>query len=157
ELIDHVAAQVARLQHVAAVEVGPDIKVLVADRVGGATALPEIIGEAQVRVNDPISIAVDQALDAVAEDIILVVGLQLEHAPVAQVLVILLGRGQLVLVVIGVGPGLRRTTLGLLGEVTFRIVGVGIDTVGAQLVAGAGAIAAIGPVPGAVIGQVVGP
>src|SRR5262249_22127950 len=142
--------------HVAAIEVGPDVKGLVANRVGQTAGLPEIIGEAQVGVNDPIPIAVDQALDAVAEHVILVVGLLLQHAAVARVLVILLGRGQLVFVVIDVGPGLGRGPLGFLGEVALRIIGICVDTIGAQLIARPGTIAAIGPVPGPVVGQVIG-
>src|SRR5262249_23212220 len=135
------------------VQVGPDIEVLVADRERRAAALPKIIGELGRR-----GVAADDHvfLYSIPKGIILEVHFLLERAAVARVLVILLGRGQLVAVVKGVGPGLGRAALAFLYQVALIVICIAPRSIARELVAGAGGVAAVGAVARAVEGQVVG-
>src|SRR5207253_1442354 len=96
-------------------------------------------------------------LVAVTPPIILVVHLLLQDPAAAGVLVVLLGRGQLVAVVVAVQPGLGSAALAFLGEVAFVVVGVVPRPVGLQfvLVARGRVPAAVGAVAGAVQGVAV--
>jgi len=150
-----VAFEETSCQVAAAVESGPNVEVLLAN-CARFSWIPTVEGIPSRRCRARAdAVDIHGFFHAVAKDVVLVIGFQLQHGGAVGVGVFgeFLGRNKMVPVIVTVLPRRAVGDQDLLRQVAFGVVRVVVDAIGRETVAGRGGVAAVVAVAGGVVGD----